>query len=559
MPNCYCLNPVCPQPENPPDALVCRACGNPLLIRNRYRAFKRIGQGGFGATFLARDQDLPSKPWRVIKQLRPVENSPQIAELAKELFHREAEVLEKLGEHSQIPKLFAHFEENDKFYLVQEFIQGVTLSHELQRNGPMTEEQVRQVLQETLLILSYVHSNHTVHRDIKPANLIRRKADQRLVLIDFGAVKDLNPKRQDSPAEVTAIRSLGFSPPEQVSGHSVVPASDIYALGATCLNLMTMESPAKFYDHDVNQWDWSGRLQLSHDFDALLRRMLDPALNGRFASATEVLRALQELSSEDPASKQSVVLLPQSYGTQTPSPTSMISSHWSIRRSEGFQPTPIPRTSPPSGGQTTPTTGFGSNPRGYGNNGNSITGLTSISRQPAGLARTQPTAPRVPSLAGADLRSRLMVKQNLAGRDLRKADIRGTDFTGSNLQRADLRGVIFNTPKPTWMRVLGWLFGQAQTLGGVAMGLMGLFGSAIFGFVLTQMLLDSLWVSSIAGVFGAMAAWAMIWSLAGGTSFGHYNKEQRKRYTCMRRVDLRGAQMDEKLKTFARRQGALLD
>ncbi|MEN9222490.1 MAG: protein kinase, partial [Thermostichus sp. BF3_bins_97] len=179
MPNCYCLNPACSQPENPPEASTCAACGHPLLVRNRYRAFKRIGQGGFGSTFLARDQDMPSKPWRVIKQLRPMENSPQIAKLSEELFNREAQVLERLGEHSQIPKLFAHFQEGGKFYLVQEFIQGITLSQEMRRNGPFSEEQARQVMQEVLLILSYVHSHNTVHRDIKPANLIRRKEDQR--------------------------------------------------------------------------------------------------------------------------------------------------------------------------------------------------------------------------------------------------------------------------------------------------------------------------------------------------------------------------------------------
>jgi serine/threonine protein kinase len=297
MLTCYCLNPACLQPENPADASTCVSCGHPLLLRNRYRAFKRIGQGGFGSTFLARDEDMPSKPWRVIKQLRPVEGSPQLAKLAEELFNREAQVLERLGEHSQIPKLYAHFQEGGKFYLVQEFIQGITLSQEMRRNGPFSEEQTRQVMQEVLLILSYVHSQNTVHRDIKPANLIRRKEDGRLVLIDFGAVKQLGPG-QDSAEEATAIRSLGFSPPEQVAGQAVGPSSDLYALAATCINLMTLESPAKFYNHETGQWDWSDELQLSPEFDAILHRMLQPAINQRFATATEVLRALQGIPVE---------------------------------------------------------------------------------------------------------------------------------------------------------------------------------------------------------------------------------------------------------------------
>lgn len=337
MPNCYCLNPDCLRPENPPAASTCAFCGQPLLLRNRYRAFKRLGQGGFGATFLARDEDMPSKPWRVIKQLRPAENSPQLARLAEELFNREAEVLERLGEHSQIPKLYAHFQEGGKFYLVQEFIEGITLAQEMRRNGPFSEEQARQVMQEVLLILSYVHSHNTVHRDIKPANLIRRKEDGRLVLIDFGAVKQLGPGHTLSE-EGTAIRSLGFSPPEQMAGQAVGPASDLYALAATCLNLMTLESPAKFYDHNTGQWDWSDRLQLSPEFDAILRRMLHPVISQRFATATEALRALQGIPvQEGPPS--SPVILPPSPLTAGSSPL-LISDHWTRRRSTSPPPCP---------------------------------------------------------------------------------------------------------------------------------------------------------------------------------------------------------------------------
>jgi serine/threonine-protein kinase len=559
MANCFCLNPACPQPENSPEAEKCQACGSPLLLRNRYRAYKRIGQGGFGATFLARDMDMPSKPPRVIKQLRPVESSPQIAELSLQLFNREAEVLEKLGEHSQIPKLFAHFEERDKFYLVQEFIHGVTLSHELHHYGPMSEEQVRHVLQEMLLILSYVHSHNTVHRDIKPANLIRRKADQRLVLIDFGAVKELNPDpTKETPMEATAIRSLGFSPPEQVSGTKIVPASDIYALGATCLNLLTRESPAKLYDHDQGRWDWSSRIQLSPEFETILLKMLEQSLGNRYATATEVLRALQGLSEEGNGSRQSVIVLPQSYGS--PSTSSMISTHWSTRRSEGFSAPPggkpmpslasMPGKSmpPPSttgfSGKT--TSGFYGRNSGYGN-------------ASTGFSRSNPTVPRIPSMANADLRGRSLARQALAGRDLRRADLRGTDLTSANLQRADLRGVQFNTPKPPVVRAALWLFGQAMTLSGVVAGLIGIVGSAAVGFAVSHFLFHQVLVSVAAGFFGMLSGAGVLWSIAGRHSFGIFNEAQTKTYTCLRKTDLRGAHMDDKFRAFAKSQGAILD
>ncbi len=549
MPTCYCLNPDCLQPENPPDASTCASCGQPLLVRNRYRAFKRLGQGGFGATFLARDEDMPSKPWRVIKQLRPAENSPQLARLAEELFNREAEVLERLGEHSQIPKLYAHFQEGGKFYLVQEFIEGITLAQEARRNGPFSEEQARQVMQEVLLILSYVHSHNTVHRDIKPANLIRRKEDGRLVLIDFGAVKQLGPGHE-AQEEGTAIRSLGFSPPEQVAGQAVGPASDLYALAATCINLMTLESPAKFYDHNTGQWDWSDRLQLSPEFDAILRRMLQPSISQRFATATEVLRALQGI---EESSSSSPLLLPRSPLTTASSPL-LISDHWARRRStspplpqtEGLSPTPLPR---PGAGGLLPG---GSAPPGFTQLGptNRITGSGRM--KPA-------TPPRLPSLAGADLRGKSFANQNLAGYDLRCADLRGADFSGANLQGADLRGVRFNMPQPRWLRLLNRLLGSARTLGGILAGLGGLLGAGGLAFLLVHLTArDVVYALGAAGI-AMVAASSVLWSVGSRTFLLRQSEEGGKRFTNFSKADLRGAQMEEKLRRFARRQGALLD
>ncbi|NJL98473.1 MAG: protein kinase [Synechococcaceae cyanobacterium SM2_3_2] len=551
----YCLNPACPQPKNLAEVLQCQTCGNGLLIRNRYRPFKKIGQGGFGATFLAQDQDLPSKPWRVIKQLRPVEDSPQVAALSLELFNREAEVLEKLGEHSQIPKLYAHFEENEKYYLVQEYIQGITLSQEMAVNkAPMNEAQVRQVMQEMLLILSYVHSNNTVHRDIKPANIIRRKTDQRLVLIDFGAVKQLSPG-QEPTVEATAIRSLGYSPPEQTAGQAVVPASDIYALGATCLNLLSMQSPAKFFDNDRARWNWDQQIQVSPELNQVLTKMLQPAVLMRFATATEVLRALQGLDSGPSVNNGS--------GASSATTPPLISNHWSARRSEGFSPpggdstAPRPQTSGPVPNPlaTGRMTKGGFNPTSFGTVG---TGPTGFGQHTTGFSRPQATPPRVASLAGTDLRDRNFARQNLAGQDLRKADIRGVDFSGANLQRADLRGVVFNVSPPLWIRILAWMLAQAKTISGILVGFGALVGSAAGAFLIARLLLGDILVSLGAGVLGMILVGTWLWSITGQNSFRRHSEETSKQFTSFHKADLRGAQMDDNLRRNAARQGATL-
>jgi serine/threonine-protein kinase len=529
MADCICLNPACLSPENPQDALFCKSCQSSLLIRNRYRAFRRIGQGGFGATFLARDQDLPSKPWRVIKQLRPANNSPQIARLAQELFNREAQVLERLGEHSQIPKLYAHFEEEGKFYLVQEYIQGVTLSKELQNTGPMSEEQVKQIMQEILLILSYVHSNNTVHRDIKPANLIRRKEDQRLVLIDFGAVKELGPNQK--PQADMAIRSLGFSPPEQISGKAAEPASDIYALAATCLNLLTMESPAKFLNSETNEWFWGDRLTLTPEFEGILVKMLEPELEERYRTATDVLRALIAL--KDDSKNRPVIVLP----TNPVNTETRISNHWSSRKSSGFTNQPI-FTSSTLTRQSISAPSVG---------GGSRSSSSSSSR----------VAPPKPSLAGSDLRGKVMVGENLVGQDLRHADIRGTDLSGANLQRCDLRGVIFNTPAPPVIRLLQWIGSQARILGIILLALGIFFGAGILGFWGINLVSNSLVLAFLGAAVGCGIAWTILWSLVGRFKWKSPAQE-RPAFTLLRKTDLRGAQLDEKLKAFARQQGALL-
>ena len=175
----YCLNPGCPEPENPDDVHSCQSCSLPLLLKERYRAIEPIGQGGFGKTFLAVDEDMPSKPQCVIKQF--FNQSGLKAQKAKELFVQEAVQLEKLGkQHPQIPELFAHVELGIGLFLVQEFIDGQNLLQELQQEGAFDEAKIWQLLNDLVPVLRFIHSQQVIHRDIKPDNIIRRQVDGKL-------------------------------------------------------------------------------------------------------------------------------------------------------------------------------------------------------------------------------------------------------------------------------------------------------------------------------------------------------------------------------------------
>lgn len=169
----YCLNPDCPKPRNPDSAKICRSCGATLILKERYRATAAIGQGGFGRTFLAVDEDKPSKPRCVIKQFLPiVAQNPRHLKKALSLFEQEAVRLEELGHHPQIPELLAYFAQEGNQYLIQEFIHGKNLADALVEQGAFVEAQVREVLAKLLPVLDFVHSHNVIHRDIKPANII---------------------------------------------------------------------------------------------------------------------------------------------------------------------------------------------------------------------------------------------------------------------------------------------------------------------------------------------------------------------------------------------------
>ncbi|MBE9068337.1 pentapeptide repeat-containing protein [Leptolyngbya cf. ectocarpi LEGE 11479] len=294
----YCINSECPSPKNPSTARECLACGSTLLLRDRYRVSGALGKGGFGTTFLAHDEGLPGCPPCVIKQLQPTTAAPHVMQMARDLFAREAKILGKIGNHPQLPRLLDYFEARTDFFLVQEYIHGATLQKEVKTRGAFSEAGTKQFLSEILPVMQYIHRNQVIHRDIKPANLIRRDADKRLVLIDFGAVKDkVNPVKANEESGHTALTAYavgtpGYAPPEQMAMRPVY-ASDIYAIGVTCLYLLTAKSPKEMsYDPQSGEILWQQHVKVSEHFAGVLSKMLEISVRHRYSSADAILRDL---------------------------------------------------------------------------------------------------------------------------------------------------------------------------------------------------------------------------------------------------------------------------
>ncbi|XFA72248.1 IMS domain-containing protein [Thermosynechococcaceae cyanobacterium Okahandja] len=287
----------------------CLTCGMPLILGGRYVAQRVLGQGGFGITYLAQDLDIPGKRQCVIKQFQPDTTDPDLLATAEDLFKREAVVLTQLGEHPQIPSLLAFFQERapsviegggqQYFYLVQEFIDGETLADELEQQGRFSEEKVRHVLKELLPVLDYIHQKGVIHRDIKPTNIMRQSSEnskfpgqQRLYLIDFGAVKQISQVTQVVKGS-TRIYTEHYAAPEQARGERVFPSSDLYALAVTCLVLLTGKQPEDLFDPYHHRWRWQHYAHVSLQLEKVLERMLAINPNDRYQSAREVEEALK--------------------------------------------------------------------------------------------------------------------------------------------------------------------------------------------------------------------------------------------------------------------------
>jgi serine/threonine protein kinase/Flp pilus assembly protein TadD len=267
------------------------------VIGNRYRIVKELGSGGFATTYLAIDDRSLERVRCVVKQLQPRFNSPSIWESAKERFATEAVVLQWLGNHDRIPQLLTHFEENQQFYLIQEFIEGEEFEQEIHR-GRLSEFELIRFLWDVLEILNFVHHQGVIHRDIKPSNLIRRYNDRKIVLIDFGAVKEIGTLAFDlekDTIQTQIIGTPGYMPPEQQNGKPIY-SSDIYALGKTAIFALTGRSPLEWDDTELDDLEnWQQRLGASSQLTQILNRMTRSKAGERYQTVTELLQDLHPL------------------------------------------------------------------------------------------------------------------------------------------------------------------------------------------------------------------------------------------------------------------------
>ncbi len=275
------------------------------LLNNRYQVLHVLGSGGFGETFLAEDTQMPSNRRCVIKQLRPIQNNPQIYQLVQERFQREAAILEDLGGSSnQIPALYAYFQSEGQFYVVQEWVEGDTLTAKVRQQGILSESAVREILVTLLPVLEYVHSKRIIHRDIKPDNIILRHRDRQPVLIDFGAVRESMGtvfNSQGNPTSSIVIGTPGYMPSEQAAGRPVY-SSDLYSLGLTAIYLLTGKQPQELEtDPRTGEIIWHRHaLSVSPTLAAVIDRAIAYHPRERYATAREMLEALQIPSTPSP-------------------------------------------------------------------------------------------------------------------------------------------------------------------------------------------------------------------------------------------------------------------
>ncbi len=293
----YCLNPTCQHPENSDDLNSCRSCGKKLLpLRSRYHIIRPLGGGGFGRTFLAEDRDKLNELC-VVKQLVPQLQGTSAQNKATQLFGQEAQRLQQLGEHPQIPALYAYFAEDDYLYLVQQLIVGQSLREQLDLQGAFSEHQIWELFADLLPVLQFIHSHQVIHRDIKPDNIMRRQSDRRLILIDFGVSKQFTTS--DRATIGTTIGSFGYASSEQMNEGEAYPASDLYSLGVTCFHLLTQTPPSRLWTEYgyswVKQWQQHLNIQLSPELTSILSKLLQKDIQQRYQNVEQVFQDLRTI------------------------------------------------------------------------------------------------------------------------------------------------------------------------------------------------------------------------------------------------------------------------
>ncbi|MDJ0714277.1 MAG: bifunctional serine/threonine-protein kinase/formylglycine-generating enzyme family protein [Prochloraceae cyanobacterium] len=272
---------------------------NRSIIGGRFQIVKQLGRGSFGETYLAENIQ-QFRHQCVVKQLRTMAVNNKDFKKIKELFEREAKALYELGRHhQQIPSLIAYFEEEGQLYLIQEFIEGHDLTNELTPNNKLSESETLALLENILEPLAYLHENRVIHRDLKPSNLMRRNADRKIFLIDFGAIKELAVTQIintiGETRSATIIGTPGYMPSEQEEGQPHF-ASDVYAVGVIAIQAITGLMPHQFKkDPKTGELVWQHKASISREFGALLAKMVSYDRQKRYSSAIEALKALLQI------------------------------------------------------------------------------------------------------------------------------------------------------------------------------------------------------------------------------------------------------------------------
>ncbi|WP_017654185.1 serine/threonine protein kinase [Fortiea contorta] len=269
------------------------------VVNSRYQIQKTLGKGGFGRTYLAFDSQRFDEPC-VLKEFFPTVSKEENLGKSKDLFTREAKVLYQI-QHPQIPKFLAWFTDNQRIFIVQEYIDGKTYADILSERQPFSEIEVRTWLLDILPVLQYLHDRQIIHRDISLENIMLPHNQSQPVLIDFGAVKE-NFTQIAASGFYHSIRSsvvgkFGYSPPEQLRLGYAYPSSDIYALGVCAVVMLTGKMPQYLLDESLN-WQWSTHVNIGDAFTKILDKMLAEKALARYQSAAEIILALNKLQND---------------------------------------------------------------------------------------------------------------------------------------------------------------------------------------------------------------------------------------------------------------------
>ncbi|MDX2213096.1 MAG: protein kinase [Oculatellaceae cyanobacterium bins.114] len=314
------------------------------VLQNRYRLLNILGQGGFGRTYLAEDLGRFHEKC-ALKEFIPTQIGAYALEKSKELFQREAAILYQI-QHPQIPQFRATFEENQRLFLVQDFVDGKTyraLLNERKLQGmAFSEAEILLLVRQLLPVLSHFHSKGIIHRDIAPDNIILRQQDQLPVLIDFGVVKEIVTRVQSSPTmtQATTVGKLGYAPSEQMQTGRAYPNSDLYSLAVTAVVLLTGREPQELYDDVSLTWNWQRLTHVSPGFAQILNRMLSYRPGDRYQSVSEVAQALQALLNPVAMPPATPVAPPGPSATRAGAPNPNVSQMQTL--AVGRRPDPVP-------------------------------------------------------------------------------------------------------------------------------------------------------------------------------------------------------------------------